>query len=290
MVSPDRLKAISIKEIHSLKPQITEVFQWAFGEREFLGEYLNLLLPQTTAVGFQPAEGELTLIQERRLFTVIKNAFPLLWQVYNGQTRLVSDRLYLAHVLKTAFFVHQLIADNDFDDPTYKRFILAALFHDGFEMNEDFATNPEEFVSKLKQSLPNHEENWYARVKEDIIFLTPQDKDPFQSYFEQKQADFERFLNTEDSLNKKIRLVVKTADVWANLWETAEDLQTCREDGQMKHTPVERYNVFAARVARLRKALTDGVFNRLDIQRIEEAISEMEGLLKAHTSLISGSS
>jgi hypothetical protein len=73
MVSPDRLKAISIKEIHSLKPQITEVFQWAFGEREFLGEYLNLLLPQTIAVGFQPAEGELTLIQdekERRLFTI----------------------------------------------------------------------------------------------------------------------------------------------------------------------------------------------------------------------------
>jgi len=288
MANPDRPKLIPMEEILQQRQQIADAFQWAFGEREFLGEYLNRLPPQITATGFQSVEVDLTSFiqdeKERRFFTIILKAFPLLWQVYDGQTRWVNGRLYLAHVLKTAFFVHQLITDNNFDDSTYKRFILTALFHDAFEMNEYFRDNPEEFVSELKQSFPGYNDEWYGKVKDDVDFLTPKEKDPSQSYFQQKQADFERFFDGESCLDKEIRLVVKTADVWANLSETVEDLQERREDGQMMHTPIERYGVFSGRVARLRRALEDENFIRFCKSHkikpaLNQAVNQMESLL-----------
>lgn len=101
------------------------------------------------------------------------------------------------------------------------------------------------------------------------------------SYFEQKRRDFERIWEGEGlkeaekkwwEVNKDYLRAIKAADVLANLEETVDDLKKGREDGRMKHSLQERYQVFEYRIRRIKELFEHNKANEL-LELIKERIS-----------------
>lgn len=197
------------------------------------------------------------------IFPILKKAFPLLLSIYNGERRKVNGGLYLRHILKTGLIAYQLIKSLNLDGIDEERVVLSALFHDAFEMNPKY--DHLRLVNELKRIFPEKDEDWFNSICQDVSFLTPPPKDPNLNYRERKRIDFERFIAKDEmgkdkpfaqwDEDKRVRFLVKVADVYANLYETVDDLKAGLDDSLMEKALANRFQVFEERVRRIQEIL-----------------------------------
>ncbi len=207
----------------------------------------------------------LLLRNQERLMSILSKVFPLLIDIYGQERRKVNNGLYLRHVLKTGFLAARLYdqyQESFLKGVDFDRFFVSALLHDAFEMNPQ---DKESLFFQLKKIFSDKDDSWIHQVIEDVEFLTPPQKDSELSYLERKNQDFERFVPKKEdgndepfenwSVDERIRFFIKTADVWANLYESINDLKKGLDHGQMKRSLTERYQVFSYRVGRILEVL-----------------------------------
>lgn len=246
-------------------------FNFSINERD-LNDLNHFLRPEYSSMSFK----DIIVF-----FKIIKKAFPLILSVYNRERRKVNDGLYIRHVLKTVLVSYQLMKSLDLDKQNKERVVLSALFHDAFEMNFDY--NEERLKKELEQVFPEKERDWLNLICADVRSLTPPKKDPNLDYIERKKSDFERFVpkdeNREDKPfvewkeDEKIRFIIKAADVYANLYETVDDLNRGLDDKLMNKSLGERVQVFEERVRRIQKILSFSPF----VGKFETLLSEVKG-------------
>ncbi len=167
--------------------------------------------------------------------------------------RKVNEELYLRHVLKTAVLASEIyegLSDEERGKLDYQVLIYSALLHDVIEVKRENG-EPDDLESLRKQV----KEALLEDPQIDLIFdlvriLTPEKKQQKDSnpYLQRKRNDFLRIWNESDENKRRYLRVIKSADVLANLEETVIDLESGRENGQMKPL-ILRYQVFNERMS-----------------------------------------
>ena len=207
-------------------------------------------------------------------FPFLQKAFPLTLSIYNHQRRKVNGGLYLRHILKTMMVAYRLASTFGFDDGIKERIILGALLHDAFEMNQSY--NETILSDQLRKIFPEKDDQRIRTIVGDVRFLTPSPKDSPLSYLERKREDFNRFIPQKPfdwwSKDDKLRFLIKVADIYANLYETVDDLDNAMRDDLMDKPLDSRYSVFKERWQLIKQVLPSSVASSL--------VDSFEGLLK----------
>jgi len=199
-------------------------------------------------------------------FGILRRIFPLLTEVYPLDTRRnVNEGLYLRHILRVMVvadgFYRQLREKGIYLN--YDVLMTAAALHDAIEINRENGREVnEKYLQQKLREIGFSKPDAY-NISHMARFLISQ-KYPHLSYFKQKKQDFDRVWEGRGlkGVKKKWReacnnafylKIIKAADVLANLEETVDDLRNGRDDGKMKHSLTERYDVFKYRIGRIRE-------------------------------------
>ena len=204
-------------------------------------------------------------------------------KAHEDDRRKVTGDLYIKHLFYTAYLADEMIKEKKYYKPNKKKLLLATSFlHDTIELRrkrretEDYS--PKNFYYFLKSAeLKGITPRDIKKIVAMVALMTPKDKPPnmpVDEWREIKREDFQRLMNitrnevlevvgtlgefdgihiTEDEADDMVEIIkdVKTAEVIANLRETADDIIWKREvkDGvpNMKDF-IYRFEMFNERV------------------------------------------
>lgn len=211
----------------------------------------------------------------------------------NDKRRKVNDGFYLRHILRTMVntdLLYQQLRNKGqlpegFD---YEVLIWASALHDAVEISRENGGELDQ--EKLRQKLIDYgiDETKAENIAKLVLFLTPEKTDEGKKTVEQKRQDFDRIwsgegLSSEQKAwresNQFYLRLIKAADVLANLYETVDELEKGKVDGQIKRPLAQRYLEFQYRIKRIEETFGPQERVRKDLEGLDSHLPVLADFL-----------